>query len=488
MLRRQLTSPKVARLRLLVRALVVIVLATAVSFSLAGSALSSGITRPSLTKLNDANHDGTFSAVENVPRNVTYPWTVTYQLTLYAGSSSHRVDSISDSSTSAIGTCQALVGTTIPAGGSASCTYSVTLSGARSQPLVNTAAWTYDLNRRHGDIARGSSTVNFPAISLTKSSTTTLITSVGQVVQYAYVISNTGTSALTGIALSDDNTDLAPSCPSTSLAVGASMTCTARHTVTARELAAGGELVNVATVTSNEAPDQEAKLSIPIAAVDLAITKSGSPSPDRRLGAITWKMVVTNNGPDTDTGVTVSDAIPSRNSLVSVETTQGTCVNGTTLRCEIGTMAKGSTVTITLITKPAAPGKVKNTATVTGDARETNTANNTASASVLVTEAFTPPKTHCTAISVRPRQLYVGRRSELRLRLTSRGKAVRGMKVKVRGPAIRIVTRRSNRHGFITFSLRPTKAGPVSFKPVRTKACKAVRIGVTETFTPPVTG
>ena len=51
---------------------------------LGGSAFGTG-TKPSITVLNDANHDGTYSAVENVAKNATYPSTVTYELTINDG-------------------------------------------------------------------------------------------------------------------------------------------------------------------------------------------------------------------------------------------------------------------------------------------------------------------------------------------------------------------------------------------------------------------
>jgi hypothetical protein len=101
-------------------------------------------------------------------------------------------------------------------------------------------------------------------MTLQKSSTTTSITASGQIVSYSYLVTNTGTSTLTGISLVDTNTDAPPSCPATTLAVAGAMTCTGQHTVTLAEFLAGGSVVNLATASSNEAPDATAMLSIPI--------------------------------------------------------------------------------------------------------------------------------------------------------------------------------------------------------------------------------
>lgn len=135
--------------------------------TVAGDAAAPG--SPTLAVTNDANHDGTFSASEQVPSNASFPYTVTYQLTINTGSRNgpngafHHIDSITDSTTSNIGSCQALVGTDIALNTTETCTYTVTLSGFGSVPLVNKVAITWDLNQASGDTTTGSSTVRFPA-------------------------------------------------------------------------------------------------------------------------------------------------------------------------------------------------------------------------------------------------------------------------------------------------------------------------------------
>ena len=234
-----------------------------------GSSAFAAGTSPSVSKDNDANHDMVYSTTENVPKNVTYPWTVTYRLTLNAGTfASHKVVAISDDMTtnltSALSSpsCASVVGMTIAVNTSVVCYYDVTLSQASAAPLVNTATITWD--NGGGDTRSDTSTVNFPSLSLDKASTTTLVTAAGQVVPYSYLVTNTGTVTVTGISLSDNNTDSAPSCPATSLAPAASMTCTAQHTATQAELNAGS-VNNAATASSNEAADAIDNLSIPAA-------------------------------------------------------------------------------------------------------------------------------------------------------------------------------------------------------------------------------
>src|SRR6185436_5940703 len=90
-------------------------------------------------------------------------------------------------------------------------------------------------------------------------------------VNYSYLVKNTGNVTLHNVALVDDNDNNDMSCPSTTLNVGASMTCTATHTFTQAELnangsptAGSGKLTNNVTASSNEAPNATDSLDIPI--------------------------------------------------------------------------------------------------------------------------------------------------------------------------------------------------------------------------------
>jgi len=243
--------------------------------------------------------------------------------------------------------------------------------------------------------------------------------------------------------------------------------------------------------TTNDGSDQSSASTCVQAVVDLAITKSGSPA-TQELGSgnITWTMVVTNNGPSTATGVKVSDPMPAGNTYVSSTTTQGTCTGGAVLNCDIGTMAAGATVTITLVTTPSAAGTQTNTSVVMGDRPETNLTNNTATASVEITQAtFTPP---CVKIAkITPGQLIVGRKTTVTIHLTQADKARAGVRVRIKGAGINVTTKPSNAAGMIKHILKMKKKGILTFTPIggqSGQACSGKRIGVRGVFTPPVTG
>ncbi len=253
-----------------------------------------------------------------------------------------------------------------------------------------------------------------------------------------------------------------------------------------------GTYDNTATLTSGNANNPAPASASESCAfrVDLSVTKSGSPA-SQALGAgnITWTMVVTNNGPDTDTGVTVADPMPAGNTFVSATASRGSCTGGAILNCTIGTMAAGETVTITLVTTPSVAGTQTNTVNVAGDRPETNTANNAATASVEVTAPFPPPPVFCVAVSkVTPKQLFVGRKTKLTIHVTQQGKAVKGIHVRITGPKIDVRTKASNHKGVITHTLTMKKAGILIFTPIASKHCNTKRVGVTNVFTPPVTG
>jgi uncharacterized repeat protein (TIGR01451 family) len=253
-----------------------------------------------------------------------------------------------------------------------------------------------------------------------------------------------------------------------------------------------GTYDNTATLTTGNANNPSPVSASESCAyhVDLAVTKAGSPATQvLGQGNITWTIVVTNNGPDTDTGVTIADPMPAGNTFVSATTSQGSCTGGAILNCNIGTMAAGAQVTITLVTTPSAAGAQTNTVTVVGDRPETNTANNQATATVQVTAPFVPPPVYCVAVSkITPNQLFVGRKTMLTIHLTKHGQAAKGVRVLIKGPKLNLKTKPSNARGIVKQVIKMKKSGIDTFIPLASKHCNTKRVGVTGVFTPPVTG
>ena len=190
-------------------------------------------------------------------------------------------------------------------GQSVTCTasHTVTQADLDAGQIVNTASAS------NGVVTSPPDTVTVPAVqkpllSVVKSSPTTSL-STPQTVNYTYLVKNTGNVTVTGIALVDDNVGGGVTCPFTSLAPGASMTCTASHVFSQAELDAGGSpaagsdvLANTVTASSNEAADVSDNLVIPIEQTpELTLVKSASPVSYDHVGqVITYTYKVTNTG------------------------------------------------------------------------------------------------------------------------------------------------------------------------------------------------
>jgi uncharacterized repeat protein (TIGR01451 family) len=139
----------------------------------------------------------------------------------------------------------------------------------------------------------------------------------------------------------------------------------------------GGQTHNIpagttnATYTANYTP----------VSADVQIVKTGTLS----AGKITYTLQVKNNGPAQAQGVVVSDNLPNKVQYFSISTTQGTCIGGSTVTCQIGTLNNSQTVTITLVVNVMkAAGFITNTASVTvsSNSPDLNTSNNSSTVQV----------------------------------------------------------------------------------------------------------
>jgi len=93
--------------------------------------------------------------------------------------------------------------------------------------------------------------------------------------------------------------------------------------------------------------------------LDISVIKSDSPDPVTVGNNLTYMIGVTNNGPDTATGVTLTDTLPAGVTYVSATSTQGTCSrSGSTVTCSIGTLANGASTTVTIIVTQRRQGRL----------------------------------------------------------------------------------------------------------------------------------
>jgi uncharacterized repeat protein (TIGR01451 family) len=91
---------------------------------------------------------------------------------------------------------------------------------------------------------------------------------------------------------------------------------------------------------------------------------------------LTYTITVTNNGPTTATGVTLTDTLAAGLVLVSATPSQGSCSGSAPISCPLGTLAGGASATVTVVASAAATGSYANTASVTATQPDLNTGNN----------------------------------------------------------------------------------------------------------------
>jgi uncharacterized repeat protein (TIGR01451 family) len=124
---------------------------------------------------------------------------------------------------------------------------------------------------------------------------------------------------------------------------------------------------------------------------DLSVTQTVSPNPGQAGVAISYRIVVTNNGPATATNVTVADTLPPGIAFGSATTTQGSCNGAGPVNCGLGSLAAGNSAIITIVVTPSAPGQISNSVTVSGSESDFDSTNNTAGLTTLIQSAAVSP-------------------------------------------------------------------------------------------------
>jgi CSLREA domain-containing protein/uncharacterized repeat protein (TIGR01451 family) len=132
---------------------------------------------------------------------------------------------------------------------------------------------------------------------------------------------------------------------------------------------------------------------------DLGIAATDAPDPATVGGQVSYGLTVANTGPARATGVVVTAPVPSAATVISANSSQGTCSQAaTTVSCQVGSLDPGGQAAVTVVVTPTQPGTLSFTPSVsnTGGQIDPSLSNNAGTAITTVTG----PSTAC---SPRPR-------------------------------------------------------------------------------------
>jgi large repetitive protein len=228
--------------------------------------------------------------------------------------------------------------------------------------------------------------VNVADLSLSKTANTTM-PAVGQNVTFTVTVNNAGPASATNVVVLDllpaeltlvsaSPTQGTYSAASGQWAVGTIINGGSAALQLVVTVNSASQITNVAEVLSvdqtdpdstpgNNLPGEDDWASVVLmpAQADLSLTKSTSNVTPNVNENVTFTVVVTNAGPSTATGVTVSDPLPVGLTFVSANATRGNYSNITGI-WNIGTVGVGESVTMQLIVRVTEPGNLSNTAQI----------------------------------------------------------------------------------------------------------------------------
>ncbi|KAA9376116.1 DUF11 domain-containing protein [Microbispora cellulosiformans] len=312
------------------------------------------------------------SSVATAGQVVTYSYQVTN-----TGNATLADVSVADLSFSGTGLPRAILCpvTTLVPQASTTCTgtYTVTQADIDAGSIVNTA--TASGTPPSGPaVTSNPSTATvvatpIPGLTVNKTADPVTVTRTGQAVTYSHLVTNVGNVTLTGLnvrntAFSGKGTPPVVTCPVTTLAPGASTTCTGTYTVVQADID-DGNIVNTATAsgTPPEGPAVDSNPSTATVTVQadnqIALSKTASPSTVSAAGqVVTYSLLVTNIGNTTLTGVSAADTFFSGSGTPPVIT------------CPVSSLAPGVSTTCTgsyaVTQADIDAGSIVNTAVATG--------------------------------------------------------------------------------------------------------------------------
>ncbi|MBI4882957.1 MAG: hypothetical protein HY826_02760, partial [Actinobacteria bacterium] len=179
--------------------------------------------------------------------------------------------------------------------------------------------------------APSTATYATPGLSIVKSAGEVSFGSVGDVLHYTYLVTNSGSTPLLGPATVSDDKSTDESCPAVDtigdldnyLDPDESITCFATYTVQAADVS-NTSVTNIASATvggfTSATDSVTVPLQVPVSAI--AVVKTASPTTMTAAGqTIDYSFLVTNTGDVTLTAVAITDPLPGLSAITCPTTT-----------------------------------------------------------------------------------------------------------------------------------------------------------------------
>jgi uncharacterized repeat protein (TIGR01451 family) len=219
---------------------------------------------------------------------------------------------------------------------------------------------------------------------------------VGDTVTFTVTVSNAGPDSATNVQLNDllpagltflsaTSSQGAYDSSTGSWTIGTVSTAAAQTLQIVARVVSPTAVTNTATISHSDQYDpnggnNSASATETPQQADLGLTKSVSNASPNVGDTITYTVNLTNNGPNTATGVTVADLLPAGLGFLSASTTTGSYDNATGL-WTVGTLANGSVGVLTISARVVSQNAQTNVASVShGDQFDPDSTNNSASA------------------------------------------------------------------------------------------------------------
>ncbi len=273
-----------------------------------------------------------------------------------------------------------------------------------------------------------------------------------------------GTISLSASGFSNDST--ASFSPTTIVIADASAKSSTLAVNTTAATPPGTYTLNVDTTSGNLQHGGTVQLFVSgTASANLAISKTVSPNPATSQANMTYRIIVTNNGPSPATNVVLTDPLPVGTAFVSaVPPANATCSGTTTVTCNLNSIASGAAAIVNITITPQAPGQLSNTASVTANEPDPDTSDNSTTIQTTVNAPANGPsmldpnlfvKTVVNGLSQPTSMAFIGNNDFLVLEKNT-GKVQRVLNGVIQSPApLDLAVNSASERGLLGIALHP---------------------------------